>query len=412
MPWQNYGLRTKINLIMLLILAVFLAVSLFWQYRQQRAFVFAEAVDKARIITAEATRTREYNSQQLLIGRVELTRDRYGMIPVVSANRIGQLVARDLGYTIRHTSLRYRNANNAPDAYERAVLKRLEDAPDLQYVAEISTLDGAPVFRYLQAARIDESCLTCHGDPAQSPAFLREIYPPDKDASYHYRVGEVIGAVSVVIPMTQLERQMSARFRSTVVTTGGFFLALSVCLGLLVRTSVVRPIAALATTLGRIARTGRFSERLPVMSGDEIGRLVGSFNEMMEELGKKTAELEESEKRFRLVTEMARDAIVAFLPGGQIFMLNRQGEELFGYSRGDLLGESVDRLFAEDPVFGASLTAFLAKAEADWFRDVHPVTGLHRDRTPVSLEMLLIVVDTGERPFYTAMLRRTEQDSG
>lgn len=411
-PWKRYSLRTKINLILLLILAGFLAISTYWQYRQHEAFVFAEAVEKARIITTEATRTREYVSQQLQAGQVDLTRDRYGLIPVVATNRIGQIVARDLGYTIRHTSNRYRNKNNAPDDYERDILKRLEADPRMQYVAEVTTLDGTRVFRYLQAATIDESCLVCHGDPQKSPAFLREIYPPDQDLSYHYRVGDVIGAVSIIIPMTQLEKQLAARFRSTLVTTAGVFLALVVCIGLLIRKVVIQPLGKLATTIDSIRRTGRFAERLPVSSQDEIGRLVTGFNEMMGELGEKTAQLEESEKRFRLLTEMARDAIVAFLPNGQIFLFNRQAEKVFGYTRDEILGEPFERLLAPGEEFnGQGLVSFLGTAKAGWFNDVHPVTGLRRNQTQVKVEMSLKIVDTGDRPFYTAMLRELDSNN-
>jgi PAS domain S-box-containing protein len=404
--WRNFSLRTKINILLLAILIVFLAISLFWQYRQQRAFLFAEAIAKAEIITAEANRTREYISQQLKIGRVELNADRYGMIPVVVANRIGQIVAKDLNYTIHHTSNRFRNPANAPDDYEQAVLRRLVEDRKLRHVAEFTTLNGAPVFRYLQAAHVDESCLECHGEPLQSPLFLRNIYPPDQDVSYRYRVGDIIGAVSIVIPMAQIERQLSASFRSTLLTTSGFFVALVICLGLLIKTAVLNPLRHLAATIGTIRKTGRFSERLPVPGQDEIGALVSGFNAMAEELGARTLQLEESEKRFRLLVETARDAIVAFLPTGQIFLFNRQAEALFGYSQRELLGEPLDRLFMPaHETYANGLAAYIATANEPWFRSVHVLDGRRKDQSPVRLELSVTVVDTGEHPFFTAILR-------
>lgn len=411
--WQKFSLRTRLNLILLLILTGFLAISLSWQYRQQRALVFAEAVAKARIITTEATRTREYLSTQLQAGRVELTRERYGLIPVVVANRVGQLVADDLSYTIRHVSGRYRNQANAADSFELEALRRLAADPERTPVAELATAAGTPVFRYLQAALAEESCLECHGDPQRSPLFLREIYPPDQDPSYQYQIGEVIGAVSVVIPMDPIEQRLAAGFRNTLLTTGGFFLALVLCLGLFLRVAVIRPLRGLAATIGTIRQTGRFTERLPVRAQDEIGELVNSFNAMSGELGARTAQLEESEKRFRLLTETARDAIVAFLPSGQIFLFSRRAEALFGYTQAELLGEPLDRLIAPEPDgHGPSLTAFLARAPERWFNEVHLVTGLRRDRTPLRLEICVTVVATGDRPFFTASLRETAPIGG
>lgn len=410
--WRNFSLRTKINVILFLVLVVFLATSLFWQYRQQRALLLAEAAEKARIITAEATRTREYLSQQLKVGRVELNKDRYGMIPVVVANRIGQLVAKDLDYTIRHTSDRIRNQANAPDSYEQAALRRLIEDRNLHHVAELTTLDGAPVFRYLQAAYVDESCLECHGDPRQSPLFLREIYPPEQDSSYHYRAGDVIGAVSIVIPMDQIERQLAASFRGTLLTTSGFFVALVVCFGLLIQKAVLNPLHNLATTIGTIRKTGHFTGRLPVPGQGEIGELVNGFNAMSEELGAKAAQVEESEKRFRLLVEASRDAIAAFLPTGQLFLFNRQAEKIFGYSQGELLGEPLDRLFVPElEIYAEGLTSYIATAKEQWFKDVHLLRGLRKDQSQVRVEMHVTVVDTGDRPFYTATLRESASES-
>jgi PAS domain S-box-containing protein len=410
--WQNFSLRTKINTILLLVLVVFLTMGLFWQYRQQRALLFAEAVDKAKIITAEATRTREYISQQLKVGHVELNKDRYGMIPVVVASRVGQIVAEDLTYSIRHTSNRFRNQANAPDDYEKLALQRLAEDRNLHHIAEFTTLDGAPVFRYLQTAYAEESCLECHGDPRHSPLFLREIYPPEQDASYHYRVGEVIGAVSIVIPMAQIERQLTASFRSTLLTTIGFFIALVVCLGLLMQKAVLNPLRNLVMTIATIRNTGRFNQRLPVAGRDEIGELVTNFNAMVEELGVKTTQHEESEKRFRLLVETARDAIVAFLPSGKIFLANRQAEKIFGYSQQDLMGESLDRLFVpERDAYPEGLTSYLATAQEQWFKEVHLLLGMRQDQSQVRLEMYVTIVDTGDRPFYTATLRVSSSDS-
>jgi PAS domain S-box-containing protein len=407
--WRKYSLRTKVNLILLVILAGFLSISLFWQYRQQRDLTFNEAIEKARIIVAEATRTREYISQQLQVGQIELSKDRYGMIPVVVANRVGQIVADDLTYSIRHTSNRYRNPANAPDTYESEMLKRLAAEPEQHHVAEFTKLDGAPVFRYLQAAYAEESCLECHGDPQLSPLFLREIYPPEQDPAYNYRVGELIGAVSIVIPMTQLEKSLANSFNNTLFITSGFFLALVICLGLLLRTAVLNPLNSLSKTIQNISQTGHFAEPIAVRSHDEIGDLVASFNAMMSELGEKTEQLEESEKRFRLMIEIARDAIIAFLPNGQIFMFNQQAEKIFGYSQKELLGVSLGRLVASQlDLYGPSLVSFISIAQSPWFEEVHPLTGLRRDQTTVELEMLVKIVNTGDRPFYTAMLRKVQ----
>lgn len=410
--WRNLRLQTRITLILFLVLLIFFGLGSYWQYAQLRQLVLDEAIDKARIIATEANRTRDYLAEQLEAGGVSLNADRYGLIPVVAANRIGQRVAEDLAYTIRHTSNRYRNPQNAPDAYERQALQQLSAAPAQQERYATVSEQGLPVFRYLRAAIADQSCLPCHSEPERAPAFIRDIFPPEQDRAYHYRVGEVIGAVSISIPMTQLEKQLQARLQSALVINGGIFLALVVCLGLLTRQTVLQPLSQLAGTIGRISRTGQFDERLPVRSRDEIGQLITSFNAMLDQLAEKTAHLEESEQRFRLLTELARDAIVAFLPNGQIFLFNRQAERVFGYSQSELLGEPLQRLLADDESpFGDDPAAFLERVDETWLAELHRVTGRRRDGSTIVLEMSLARVETGARHFFTAIMRELPGES-
>jgi PAS domain S-box-containing protein len=395
------------NTILFLVLVIFFSLTLFWQYRQQREVTLEEATEKARIIASEANRTRGYLSAQLEQGQVELSADRYGMIPVVAANRIGQLVAKDLDYTIRHTSLRYRNPQNAPDSFEITALEQFQKNPALTEIAAITEWQNQTVFRYLHSAQADKSCMTCHGDPTAAPAFLREIFPVDQDQAYHYQLDQVIGAVSVIIPMQRLEAQMTANLRSNLTIMGGIFLALTICLGLLTRQTVLQPLRRLASSIGEITRTGRFTEQLPNRAGGEIGQLIDGFNDMMTHIDEKTANLEESEQRFRLLTELARDAIIAFVPAGQIFLFNHQAERMFGYSQRELLGAPIDRLLHEEcDGLQTSVAETLAGANDAWLSELHRIAGRRCDGTRIDLEVSVAIIETGERPFYTAILRQ------
>src|ERR1041385_1170484 len=50
------------------------------------------------------------------------------------------------------------------------------------------------------------------------------------------------------------------------------------------------------------------------------------------------------ESRFRKLLEAAPDAILEVNPDGQIMLLNEAAERIFGYSRGELLGQNVEML--------------------------------------------------------------------
>lgn len=403
---RSFSLLSKINLIIAVILLAFFGISTWINYRQQKAVTIEEAVEKSRIIAFEAIRAREYLSQQLKSGQVQLSRKRYGLIPVVAANRIGERVAQDLDYRIHQVSDRYRNPRNAPDSFEAKALQRFRSKPSQKEDYAITRVKGEKVFRYLQAFTVEESCLECHGDPAAAPEFLKQIYPVAQDRAYHYQVGEVIGAASITIPMDRLDRQVAANLRREVLYSGGIFLALITCLGLLTRAAVTRPLEQLGGAIGEIVRSGRF-EKIDRRSRDEIGALIDGFNEMIDHLGEKTRHLEESEKRFRALTETARDAIVSFLANGQIILFNRQAERMFGYSKRELLGVSIAELLHEECELpgGAGLDAYLEGHADTLVSEVVSVACRRRDGSRLPLEMSLSMAESDGHRFYTAILR-------
>ncbi len=103
------------------------------------------------------------------------------------------------GWSIRRTSLKARNPKNAPDAWERKMLEKLEaqkaegtPVGDL----EISELvDGE--FRYLKAIGTDALCLNCHGAELASDVVkaLDALYP--EDTARGYAVGDIRGAFTI-----------------------------------------------------------------------------------------------------------------------------------------------------------------------------------------------------------------------
>ncbi len=404
---RNLSLTAKVNLVIALILLLFFALSTYFSHRQQTRFIIGEAVEKSRIIAFEAINTREYLSNQYQIGRVELSEERYGLIPVVASNRIGALVGQDIGYAIRQVSDRYRNPRNAPDAFESAVLQTFYEDRERQEYYSISVIDGERVFRYMQAFTADESCLECHGNPEDAPDYIKALFPEEEDPAYHYQIGEVIGAASVTIPMERLAHQIYANLRTEVLMTGGIFLALITCLGLLIRLSVTRPLAQLGSVVSDIVRTGRLEEKIPSRTGDEIGALIVGFNDMIDNLREKTEHLEESERRFRLLTENAHDAIVSFLANGQIILFNRRAERLFGYGKKEVLGMSIDHLIHPECVSlrESGAEAYLRREGEKLLYRSHSIVCRRRDGSAVPLELSLSVTDSEGHRFYTAFLR-------
>jgi methyl-accepting chemotaxis protein len=90
----------------------------------------------------------------------------YGTIPVVAAwNSIRKVADRE-GYDFRVPADHPRNPHNAPNPEEERILTLLQQ----QRLPEYFSLDeSAGTITYARPILITQDCLTCHGDPANSP---------------------------------------------------------------------------------------------------------------------------------------------------------------------------------------------------------------------------------------------------
>ncbi len=121
---------------------------------------------------------------------------------------IAEQVSAQHGMLIGRTSLKVRNTQNAPDAWELAVLKQFEarkaqgeTLDKLEFSAVIPDDQGKETFRYMKAIPTAKLCLTCHGEqiPEAVDAKLKELYPEDKARGF--KEGDLRGAFTIAKPL-------------------------------------------------------------------------------------------------------------------------------------------------------------------------------------------------------------------
>lgn len=186
------------------------------------------------------------------------------------------------------------------------------------------------------------------------------------------------------------------------------FLALVTCLTLLGRRTIIVPLRHLVEAMNNIISTGSFRYKLVTRKKDEIGRLIATFNSMVDHLQEKSEHLAESERRFRILTETARDAIVSFLSNGQIILFNSRAEEIFGYRKKDVIGFPIDRLIHEENVeiHQKGMENYLRDKADTALSQLHKIVGRRHDGTPIPLEFSLSMAESDGHIFYTAILRK------
>lgn len=385
------------GLMSLLLLALLLVSGLF-SYHRQKSFVVKFAIEHARTFASELIQTREYMSS---VVKGEPDRN-YNLVPQVVATQVAKRVTHGTKFYVRQVSLRYRNPENRPDTYETRQLESFRKNPPSEVYHVLKSGD-TEIFRYMQPMLATSSCLQCHGTFESAPGFVQQRFPPGH-YSYNYRVGEVIGAVSVSIPLRDLYAQLGTNFKMDLLVRGVVFLIVLIVMGIIMSREIIIPVKMLSESIVRVTKTGDFHERLPQKTHDEIGSLIGAFNDMMEELSRRTLQTRESDERYRRFIEMAASAVVTFMKDGKIVIANQKAEALFGRSRQSLLGESIFSFLEEgDALKGKLADAAELKEEISMQR----VRGGGGKLTEV--EMVISASKTDREPMFTAILRERSE---
>lgn len=403
MSWfANLKINTKFNLIMSLLLISLFLVAAFLTYQRQQLLVLKVAVDNARAIAKQIIETRDYMSS-VVRGEPE---SNYSLVPNVVATQVAKRVTKGTPYYVRQVSLRYRNPDNRPDGYETVKLKEFAGKIVKESYGVVS-FEGRNLFRYMLPNVAEKSCLECHGAYDDAPAFIRARFPRGH-FSYNYRLGEVIGAVSVSIPMEDLYRDIGTNLKLDLAIRAGIFLLLILCLGALIRRYIISPLTAVSATITRVTKTGSFAERIPQLSHDEVGELIAAFNDMMGELDRKTVQRKESEDRYRNLIEMAQSAIVTFMEDGKIVISNRQAEKLLGLSKQELLGEVIFDFMADGDALRQGIAAYLRDRKGGGVGETAP----HRVKDGMGritdVEVALSASRSDHTTMFTAILRERE----
>lgn len=119
------------------------------------------------------------------------------------------------------------------------------------------------------------------------------------------------------------------------------------------------------------------------------------------------ARLRRSEERFRGLLESAPDAVVITNEEGEIVLVNRQTEMMFGYERTILVGQRVEFLLPERFHVGhvGRRLAYQAAPRARTMGTVAGLTGRRMDGREFSVDVSLSTLDTDEGMLVIAFVR-------
>ncbi len=146
--------------------------------------------------------------------------------------------------------------------------------------------------------------------------------------------------------------------RTTILTALlGFFVSIILCV-IFARIVIIRPITDLSDAAKTLAK-GDYTAHARIMSGDQIGQLAVSFNQMADSLAiysvdlekkvvertreveAKTSELNQAKVHIETIIENLTSGLVEYDSNFTVLRINRAAEEMLGVQRGSVVGKQI-----------------------------------------------------------------------
>ena len=206
--------------------------------------------------------------------------------PVVSSTVMAKTVASKFAvlrpeYYIRIISDNPLNRENLPDDAELGILNRFRAADRPDKIVETGFLRNQNYLISAAPATAREGCLRCHGTSATAPSQITETY--GVNSGFGYRVGDIVGASVVGVPMANLNELVVTRSLIIVGILTLLFAIIFLFINTLVKRSIIAPLLSI-TEAAKSASRGNLNEPMALERDDEIGELAYSFELMRRSL--------------------------------------------------------------------------------------------------------------------------------
>ena len=372
------GTLLNLSLVLVSVAAAITIVVLVNRTMGRQALVEAES--KARILLDRNMATHTYFSQLMKPRLFEWTApfrsidyfDPAWMSSTYAIRRIDAYFQslNPAGYYVKDAAVNARYPDNEADGYERAFLEELNKDSKLAARSEVRMIDGQPFLAVLRRGEVmEESCLHCHGDPANAPGDLVREYGPER--SFNRQVGEIVSVISLRVPLsiafTQADR-VSWQLSGLLLL---FLSALFFAQFWISRRVLLTPVKMIRDKALQIVNDETYlGEVIPLPFGSELKELTATFNSLSvglrssrdhleERISERTADLNASNRRLeheiaerrqaeealrqerdyaQSLVETAQTIVLVLDTEGRIVRFNAYLEEITAYSLSEVRG--------------------------------------------------------------------------
>jgi signal transduction histidine kinase len=309
--WQNLSLQSKF---MIGLAAAAGAACLFFGlsfYFHMKGLLESEVADKGDLALAQVEAVQEYVRETLRPAMYDtLEGDRF-VIEAMSTSYVSRNVMENISmdvqnFVYRRVALNARNPEFEPNEHEMELLRLFRDHPGRDAWRGMRSFGGEEYHVTAHPVLFKQSCMRCHGDPAEAPEELIERYGDER--GFGHTAGEIAGVTSVRIPV-------QAALDSIRETAVGFLMLAGIagllCFAManvLFNRLVVHSLRGLADVFPRYFRDTEPGMLDKLRRGDEIDEIFNTVEEMAEHLSRAREELEDYAQNLeRMVGDRTKD---------------------------------------------------------------------------------------------------------
>ncbi len=279
MKFNRDNLTFRFMTATILVIVIVMGIKFVWDYKEQQRQAMNEMKEKAEVITKQQIATWEFIS----INQDNINYDAEGNFEFKHMNcstvamGIGMFFAEMTDYHLKPTNIEYRNAQNAPDEFELNALQQFRIDPELKEYWSTATIEGKEVFRYMAPLEINESCLSCHGQP-------KGEIDVTGYAKEGYEIGDSGGALSLIMPMDIFLQNTRTNFLGNAFF---FLLLIVVCIlaiYFLVTRLVTSSLGELEKAVGEVGSGNLDVDLTGIKAEGEVKHLALHFQQMISQL--------------------------------------------------------------------------------------------------------------------------------
>lgn len=149
--------------------------------------------------------------------------------------------------------------------------------------------------------------------------------------------GEVVGIARVSLPLTVVEN-LTRKITVIIVTAMAITTVLVILAAWVIARITTRSIRKLTAASKQIA-SGELEQKIPIESGDEVGKLARAFNEMSFKLKDLVETISGDRARLASILDNMADGVIVTDMDGKITLCNRAADKLFSIK--DAIGKSL-----------------------------------------------------------------------